>query len=67
METILFLATTDADGSLGKPALEALGAAVNINNALAESSLVVGLVGEQVEPGANQIAACGAARFLSVS
>ena len=30
METILFLAFTEADGSLAKPALEALGAAVDL-------------------------------------
>lgn len=67
METMLFLATTEADGSLGKPALEALGTAVKINNALPDSSLAVGLIGEQVDPAANHIATCGAARFLGVS
>ena len=66
METILLLAHTEADGSLGKPALEALGAAKTLQAALTGSSLVVGLVGEQVAPAANQIAGCGTTRFLGV-
>jgi electron transfer flavoprotein alpha subunit len=65
METILVLAHTEADGSLGKPALEALGAANSLHAALAGSSLVVGLVGETVRPAANQVAGCGA-KFLGV-
>ncbi len=67
METILFLANTEADGSLAKPALEALGAACNLVAASAGTPLLVGLVGENVQPGANQIAACGAAKFLAVT
>ena len=35
METILLLAHTEPDGSLAKPALEALGAAKTLNAALA--------------------------------
>ncbi len=62
METILFLAHTESDGSLGKPALEALNAATALGG-----SLVVGLIGEAVQPAANQIATCGATRFLGVS
>ncbi len=34
MDTILFLAQTEEDGTLAKPALEALGAAVDLNQAL---------------------------------
>jgi electron transfer flavoprotein alpha subunit len=67
METILLLATTEADGSLGKPALEALGAAKQLSAGLAGSHLDVGLIGESVAAAANQIATCGAARFLGVS
>lgn len=67
METLLVLAHTEPDGSLAKPALEALGAACALRSALAGSSLVVGLIGAQVEAAANQIAGCGAGRFLGVS
>jgi electron transfer flavoprotein alpha subunit len=67
METILFLAHTETDGSLGKPALEALGAAKALNAALPGSNLVVGLFGEKTQPGADQIAACGAKKILSAT
>lgn len=67
METILFLANTETDGSLAKPALEALGAAVKTCAAVSGSSLVVGLVGQEVQTAASQIASCGAARFLGVA
>jgi electron transfer flavoprotein alpha subunit len=67
MEAILFLAHTEADGSLGKPALEALGAAKTLADALPAANLAVGLVGEQIQPAAHQIAACGAGKFLGVA
>jgi electron transfer flavoprotein alpha subunit len=67
METILFLAHTEADGSLAKPALEALGSAKALNAALAGSKFLVGLVGESVAAAANQIASCGAAKFLGIA
>ena len=67
METILFLAHTEPDGSLSKAALETLGAAKNIGAGLADSTLLVGLFGENVQPAANAVAGCGAARFLGVS
>lgn len=67
METILFLATTETDATLGKPALEALGAAANTANGLSGSTLVVGLIGENVQPAADQIAGCGAAKFFGVT
>lgn len=67
METILFLAHTEADGSLPRAALESLGAAKTLSASLAGSTLVVGLVGADVQAAANQIAACGATRFLSVA
>jgi electron transfer flavoprotein alpha subunit len=66
METILFLSHTEADGSLAKNALEALGAAKNLAGGLAGSQLAVGLVGANLQPGADQIAGCGAARFFGV-
>lgn len=66
METLLVLAHTEPDGSLAKPALEALGAGCSLRAALAGSSLVVGLIGSEVEAAANQIAGCDATRFLGV-
>jgi electron transfer flavoprotein alpha subunit len=62
METILLLAHTEPDGTLAKPALECLTAALALGGAL-----TVGLVGARVEAAANQIAGCGAARFLAVT
>jgi electron transfer flavoprotein alpha subunit len=61
VETILLLATTESDGTLAKPALEALAAALALGG-----ELTVGLVGGLVQPAADQIAGCGAARFLGV-
>lgn len=66
METILFLATTEPDGMLAKPALEALGAAKSLAG-VAGAKFSVGLIGASVQPGANQIAGCGAAPFLAVA
>ena len=67
METILFLAHTEADGTLARPALEALGTAKSLNAALAGSTLIAGLVGENVAAAANQIATCGGAKSLGVA
>ena len=58
METILFLSHADA----GKPALEALAAAKELGG-----TLVVGLFGEDVQSTANQLAGCGAPKFLGVA
>ncbi len=62
METILLLAHTDADGSLPKAALEALGTAKSLGG-----NLVIGLVGADVQAAANSVAASGATKFLGVS
>ncbi len=67
METILLLAHTEADGSLAKSAREALRAARTLNQALPDSSLVVGLVGENVQAAADSIAACPATKYFGVS
>ncbi|MDE3164676.1 MAG: electron transfer flavoprotein subunit alpha [Acidobacteriota bacterium] len=61
MEPILFLAHTEADGTLAKGALEGLSAALGLGG-----PVTVGLVGAAVEAAARQIAGCGAARFLAV-
>ena len=62
METILMVAHVEADGSLANSALEALSAAKALGG-----SLAVGLIGAQVQAGANQVAGCGAVRFLGVA
>jgi electron transfer flavoprotein alpha subunit len=67
MENILFLSHVEADGTLAQNALEALAATRSIATGLAGSSLAVGLVGADIQPAANQIAGCGAARFLGVA
>lgn len=58
METILLLTPSDA----GQPALEALAAAQQLGG-----SLIVGLWGDDVQALANQLAGCGATKFLGVS
>jgi electron transfer flavoprotein alpha subunit len=67
MDTILLLAHVDADGSLAKPAREALAAARSLKAALAGSTLCVGLVGAAVQVAADAIAGCGADRFVGVA
>ena len=62
METVLVLAHTEADGSLAKNALEALGVAKTI-----EGTVVVGLIGADVKAAADAIAGCGATKFFGVS
>jgi electron transfer flavoprotein alpha subunit len=61
-ETVLFLAHTEADGTLGRPALEALAAAKSLGG-----TFVVGLIGGAVQPAADSIANCGASRTLGVA
>jgi electron transfer flavoprotein alpha subunit len=67
METILFLAHTETDGTLAESALEALGAAKALNTTLPGSTLVAGLLGRNTQAAANQIASCSAAKFLAVT
>jgi electron transfer flavoprotein alpha subunit len=62
MVNVLFLSFTEADGTLHKTALEALGAARELGGAL-----TAGLIGADVQSAAKSIAACGAAKFLGVS
>ena len=66
MENILFLAHTEADGTLNKVALEALGSAVELKQAL-NGTLDVALYGAQIQPAVDSACACGATRFLAVS
>lgn len=67
METLLLLAHTEPDGSLAKPALEALSSSHSLAASLGGLPLIVGLVGADVQPAANQIAGCGATKLLGVS
>ena len=67
METILLLATTETDGALAKPALEALSAAHSLAAGLDGSTFRVGLIGATVQPGANQVAGCNAPNVLAVT
>jgi electron transfer flavoprotein alpha subunit len=67
MESILFLAHTEPDGTLGKAAFEALAAARLLADGLGGGSFDAGLVGGEVQAAANAIAGCGASRFLGVS
>ena len=62
MEKILLLAHTEPDGGLAKPALETLSAALALGG-----ELTVGLVGEDAQTAANQVAGAGAARILAVT
>jgi electron transfer flavoprotein alpha subunit len=62
MENILFIAFTEADGTLNKAALEALGAANDLGG-----TLTVGLIGAQTQPAADALANCGATKFLTVT
>ena len=65
METILFLAHTEANGGLGKAAMEALGAAAELSQTLG-AQLVAGLYGAEVQAAADSIATCGAQQFLAM-
>lgn len=67
METILFLAHTEPEGGLGRPALEALHAALTLKQSLAGAGFAAGLVGAQTQPAADRIASCGADRFFGVT
>lgn len=66
METILLLAHTEPDGSLAKSAREAQHAAGTLFKSLPGSKLVIGLIGENVQTGANSIAACPATKYFGV-
>ncbi len=66
METILVLAHVEEDGSLAKPAREAIAAGRMVQQGLAGAGLTLGLSGARVEAAASQAADCGAGRFLGV-
>ncbi len=66
MEKVLFLAHTEADGSLGRSSMEALGAASELREKLG-AEFSVALYGNDVAAAANAIANCGAQRSFAVS
>jgi electron transfer flavoprotein alpha subunit len=66
METILFLAHVDADGTLPKVALECLTAAADLTKEL-QGTLIAGLFGAKLQAAADGIAACGAQKLLTVA
>ena len=62
MDTILVLAHTEANGSLGRSALEVIGAAIKLGG-----KLIVGLIGADVQQAANSIAGTSATKFYAAS
>jgi electron transfer flavoprotein alpha subunit len=65
METILFVAHPEADTSVSSSTLEALTAAQNLAKE-SGGTLVVGLIGSEIETARKQLGGSGAARFLAV-
>jgi len=67
MEKILFLAHTEADGSLPNAAREALSAAADLASKLGGAPLTIGLFGKDPQAAADTLAGCDAAGFLAVA
>lgn len=67
METILFLAHTEKDGTLAKGALEVLQTVRELAAQISGGAFLVGLVGEEVQAAANSLAGCGARGFFGVA
>lgn len=65
MDGILALLHTESDGTLPQAALEAVGAAKKLAEAL-KAPFAVGLVGAAVQAAADGLAACGATRVFGV-
>lgn len=67
METILLLVHPEADGTLARPALEALTATQAVAASLTDGHYTVGLLGSGTDAAANQIASAGAAKLLAIA
>ncbi len=67
MENILLLLHTTPEGDLSNPALESVTAAAELAGQLSDAALSIGIIGKEVQSAADQIAGCGAKRFLGVS
>ena len=66
MDSILVLAPVEADGTLSKPALEAVTAAVNLSKSLG-TMFSVGLWGADVKKAADSLASSGAGKVYAVA
>ncbi len=66
MEKILALVCPEADGTLGRPALEAIGAARDLAASLGGPAWDIGLFGASVGKAAGSVGGCGAARVYGV-
>ena len=67
MDTVLFIAHTQPDGTLAKLALETLAAACELKSKLGGATLQIGLVGAKASAAAAAISGCGAQTILTVS
>lgn len=67
MERILFLANTEPDGTLAPPSRQVLRAAVEARQALAGSTLTVGLFGTETAAAAGKLGGCGVDKVLSAT
>lgn len=67
MDTILFLAHTEADGALPRAAREALTGALDLRDQLAGARFTIGLVGGDPSAAAASIGGCGADARFAVS
>jgi electron transfer flavoprotein alpha subunit len=66
METILYLAHTEIDGTLCKAALETLSAAVTLTQNLQDATLTIGLIGADIKNAADSIADAPAQSFIGI-
>ena len=66
MEKILFLSNVEENGTLGKPALEALAAAASLASS-SGGTFAAALTGENVLQAAEAIGSCGASKFFGIS
>lgn len=64
--SVLVLLQTEPDGSLARPALEAVASARALASAL-DAAFIVGLAGGDVQPAASQVGSSGASRVLGVA
>jgi electron transfer flavoprotein alpha subunit len=67
METILFLAHTEDDGSLSRASLEALTGAVQLHAQVSDAGFAAGFIGGEVSAALAAASGCGAGRFFAVS
>lgn len=66
METILYLAHTEDDGSLGRAAHEALAGSAHLRAQFANARCAVGVIGDDVSGVIQAVSGCGADAFYAV-